>query len=92
MSEKDKDRHKSDTFDAIDELIDRNGRVPFPAAFGSDGNALALVASATTALRTSGWPKEDIKSFKSLALSGDYNMVINSCLHVFERKPESEDT
>ena len=74
---------KPDQDVTILDLANKNGRVPFPKAFGVDGNSLALIASATTALRNNGWPKKDIDTFRGLALSGDRNNVINSCLTVF---------
>ena len=66
------------------DLAAKNGKVPFPPNFGQDGNALALVSSAKNMLKKGGWPAEDIKTFTTLALSGDYNATINSCLTVFK--------
>jgi len=70
--------------DTILDLANKNGRVSFPLNFAQDGNALSLVASAKNSLKKGGWSKEDIKTFCDLALSGDYNNVINSCLTVFK--------
>ena len=81
----------------IESLVKKNGVAKMPADFGSDGNAIALVSSTKNALKKQGWPREDISAFKKLALAGDYNCVITSCLRVlgsirFGKIVETDDT
>lgn len=66
--------------DTIESLVTKNGTAKMPIDFGSDGNALALVCTTKNALKREGWPREDITTFSKLALSGDYNCVVTSCL------------
>lgn len=74
----------------IKELVDKNGQVPFPRNFGNDGNALALVSVTRQALKRGGWPSDDLAEFQRLALSQDYDNVINACLTCFSVETEDE--
>ena len=65
-------------------LADEHGKVPQPENFGDDGNALMLVTSTTLALERNKWPRSAVRQWAQLALSGDYDNVIRSCLAVFE--------
>jgi hypothetical protein len=65
-------------------LADEYGKVPQPENFGNDGNALALVGSTTIVLERNKWPRHAVRQWAQLALSGDYDNVIRSCLAVFE--------
>lgn len=68
----------------VDALANKHGKVPQPENFGNDGNALALVASTTIVLERNKWPRSAVRQWAQLALSGDYDNVIRSCLAVFE--------
>jgi hypothetical protein len=72
----------------IKELVDRNGQVPFPSKFGDNGNALALVSVTRQALKRGGWPGDDLAEFQRLALSQDYDNVINACLTCFSAEAD----
>lgn len=67
----------------IKALVDTYGQVPFPSNFGADGNALALVSVTRQALKRGGWPSDALAEFQGIALSQDYNNVINCCLTCF---------
>ena len=68
----------------VNGLVDEHGKVPSPENFGSDGNALSLVASVTYALKRNKWPLEAVEKFRKAALSGDYDHVVWSCMTVLE--------
>lgn len=58
--------------------------IRFPAVrvrlTGRDGNALAIVAAVSRALREARVPGEDIDAFQAEALSGGYETVLRTAL------------
>lgn len=68
----------------IEKLVDEHGKVPAPDSFGDNGNALALVTVAGRALEKHEWPRSAVRQWTQVALSGDYDKVIESCMAVFE--------
>lgn len=47
---------------------------------GVNGNALALVATVSSALKKEGYSKELISDFRKEALSGNYDKVLQTCM------------
>jgi hypothetical protein len=45
---------------------------------GEDGNAFMIVGRVAGALRKGGVPRDEVEEFKTEALSGDYNHVIQT--------------
>jgi hypothetical protein len=64
-------------------LVDKYGKVPTPTEFGGEGNALSLVSVTTSHLRKGGWPADALKKFRVIALSGDYDNVVQTCTTCF---------
>jgi len=59
---------------------------------GVDGNAFALMGTVTKALRRAGAPREVLEAFKSEAMSGDYDHVIQTIMDwvTVEFEPEED--
>ena len=47
---------------------------------GNDGNAFAILAAVTKALRKNKVSKEEIDQFQKDAMSGDYNNLLTTCM------------
>ena len=47
---------------------------------GEDGNAFAIIGRVTKALRKGGAPDADVKEFQQQAMSGDYNVLLATCM------------
>lgn len=47
---------------------------------GTDGNAFAVIAKVSAALRKAKVPEEELKAFRSAAMSGDYGNVLRTCM------------
>jgi hypothetical protein len=67
----------------IENLVDKHGKVPTPTEFGRDGNALSLVSVTASHLRKGSWPADAINQFRDIALSGDYDNVVQTCTTCF---------
>ena len=46
---------------------------------GTDGNAFAVMAKVSNALKESGYSNMEIKKFREEAMSGDYNDLLATC-------------
>ena len=68
---------------AIEKLIEKNGKAE-GTLLGVDGNAFAIIGYTERQLKRAQWPREDIKQVTNLAMSGDYNNVIATCMSVLE--------
>lgn len=71
-------------FPDVVEFAEARPSIPIPESFHQDGNALALIASVKGGLKKGGWSKEDIETWQTIALSGDYGQVLRSCFAVFD--------
>lgn len=47
---------------------------------GVDGNAFAVIAAVTKALRKAGVDRAEINEFTSEATAGDYNHLLRTCM------------
>ena len=47
---------------------------------GTDGNAFAIIGKVCRALRTAGIPLENIEEYRTEAMSGDYDNVLQTTL------------
>ena len=47
---------------------------------GGDGNAFAIIGAVTNALRRADVPTDEIESFKTEAMSGDYDNVLQTAM------------
>ncbi len=48
---------------------------------GEDGNAMAIMARVSKAMRRNNVSQEIIKEFQAEAMSGDYDNVLNTCMN-----------
>jgi len=46
---------------------------------GTDGNAFAVMAKVSNALKEAGYSNMEIKKFREEAMSGDYNDLLATC-------------
>jgi hypothetical protein len=51
---------------------------------GKDGNAFAILGRAFSAARDADWTKEKIDEFRTKATSGDYNVLLATCMEFFD--------
>ena len=64
--------------------------IPVPATkpklrlSGADGNAFAILGAAQRAGRRAEWTEDQLKAFNTLATSGDYNFVLQTCMRYFD--------
>ena len=47
---------------------------------GQDGNAFSIMGRVTGAMRQAGVSKDEIENFRSEAMSGDYNNLLQTCM------------
>ena len=47
---------------------------------GEDGNAFAVIASVSKALKRGGAGPDEVASFRTQALDGDYDHVLQTCM------------
>lgn len=48
---------------------------------GEDGNAMAIIARVSRALRTAGVDKDELDDFLDEAMSGDYDHLLAVCMN-----------
>lgn len=51
---------------------------------GTDGNAFALLGVAQRVARKNGWSKEQINAVLKVAMSGDYDHLLQTLMHYFD--------
>jgi len=73
----------------LENLIAKNGKGAGNLV-GIDGNAIALIGYTTQCLRKAKWSRKDIEKFQQIALSGNYQNVIFTCVSVLNFEDESE--
>lgn len=61
-----------------------NKRRPKLKMIGKDGNAFAILGRAFSAARDADWTKEKIDEFRTKATSGDYNVLLATCMEFFD--------
>jgi hypothetical protein len=72
----------------LEQLVEKNGQAN-GTILGCDGNALSLVCHTMNLLKQSKrWSKEDVKAFMDIALSSNYDNVIQSCIIVLDMEEE----
>lgn len=72
----------------LKQLVEKNGQA-HGTILGCDGNALSLVCHTMNLLICSKrWSKEDIKAFTDIALSSNYDNVIQCCSLVLDMEDE----
>jgi len=72
----------------LEQLVAKNGQA-HGTILGCDGNALSLVCHTKNLLRdTKRWSKEDVQAYMDIALSSNYDNVIQSCLIVLDMEDE----
>jgi len=69
----------------LENLIAKNGKGAGNLV-GIDGNAIALIGYTTQCIRS----RKDIEKFQQIALSGNYQNVIFTCVSVLNFEDESE--
>ena len=47
---------------------------------GGDGNAFVVMGTVTKALKRAGVPKEEIDEFRTEAMAGDYDHLLQTCM------------
>ena len=57
---------------------------PILKLIGTDGNAYAVLGKASTVARRAGWPPEQINEFLRVAMAGDYNDLLATCMKYFD--------
>lgn len=69
-------------------FIDTAPQVKFPNVHvklvGTDGNAFALIGKVTAALRKAKVDSNDIKTFQTEAMSGNYDHLLQVCMNTVE--------
>ena len=51
---------------------------------GHDGNAFAIIGRCMAAARKSGLSREEVEEFRTEAMSGDYDHLLQTCMKYFE--------
>ena len=51
---------------------------------GQDGNAFAIIGRCMAAARKSGLSREEVEEFRTEAMSGDYDHLLQTCMKYFE--------
>ncbi len=62
-------------------------KIKVPLA-GHDGNAFAIIARCIAAMRRAGISPEERETFRSEAMSGDYNHLLQTVMAYFDTEPE----
>jgi len=58
---------------------------------GEDGNAFAIIARVSSALRGHGCDRETIGKFRSEAMSGDYDNLLRTCMQWVSCDTDADD-
>lgn len=59
----------------IEELIEKNGKVP-GTLVRVNGNAFSIVGAVANYLRKGGWPREDIDEYQKFMFAGNYEELL----------------
>jgi hypothetical protein len=56
-----------------------------------DGNAFSILGKAQRAARQAGWTKEKLDAFRTDAMSGDYDHLLQTVMKDFDELDEEEE-